>query len=168
MWAWKLAKSLWTSEELGLARFETMRDHYNLAYREEEREMIPFCLSEEIPINPWSPPGRGFLSGKYKRNKQPTGKRYQTDELLGRRYFKPEDFDVVERLEEVADEKGVKPSQLAVAWLLSKPGVISPVIGPTSVEQLEELLVATEIVVSQKDSARLEEPYKPHPVMGHQ
>jgi aryl-alcohol dehydrogenase (NADP+) len=168
MWAWQLAKSLCVSDKLGLARFETMQDHYNLAYREEEREMIPFCISENIAINPWSPLGRGFLSGKYKRNKKPSSKRYQKDELLGRRYFKPEDFDVVERLQEVAGEKGVKPSQLAVAWLLNRPGVVSPVIGPTSVEQLEELLGATEITVGPKDSARLEEPYKPHPVMGHQ
>jgi aryl-alcohol dehydrogenase-like predicted oxidoreductase len=168
MWAWQFAKALYTSDRLGLERFKTMQDHYNLAYREEEREMIPLCRAEEVAINPWSPLGRGFLTGRYKRSETPKSIRYQKDVYLGKRYFKPEDFDVVERLEEVAKEKGVKPAQLALAWLLKKEGVASPVIGPTRVEQLEELVGSVDVKVSSDDMKRLEEPYRPHPVLGHE
>jgi aryl-alcohol dehydrogenase-like predicted oxidoreductase len=168
MWAWQFAKALYTSDRLGLERFKTMQNHYNLAYREEEREMIPLCRTEGVAINPWSPLGRGFLTGKYKRTKAPKTIRYQTDVYLGRRYFRPEDFDVLERLEEVAKEKGVKPAQLALAWLLSKKEVASPVVGPTRVEQLEELVEAVAVKVKSADVKRLEEPYSPHPVLGHE
>jgi aryl-alcohol dehydrogenase (NADP+) len=161
MWAWQFVQALKTSDRMGLERFATMQNHYNLAYREEEREMIPLCIAEGVAINPWSPLARGFLSGKYKRQDHPDAIRYQKDSILPARYFKPEDFDVAERLEEVAGEKGLKPSQLALAWLLGKPGITSPVVGPTSVAQLEEL-------VSAGDIKRLEEPYRPHPVLGHQ
>jgi len=135
MWAWQFAKALHTSERLGLERFKTMQNHYNLAYREEEREMIPLCIDEGVPIIPWSPLGRGFLTGKYKRKAKPATVRYKTDAYLSKRYFRPEDFDVAERLEEVAKEKGVKPAQLALAWLINKKDVASPIIGPTKVEQ---------------------------------
>jgi aryl-alcohol dehydrogenase-like predicted oxidoreductase len=168
MWAWQFAKSLYTSDKLGLERFQTMQNHYNLAYREEEREMIPFCKEEGVPLIPWSPLGRGFLTGKYKRRAKPASIRYMTDRYLGNRYFKPEDFDVVERLEEVAKEKGAKPAQMALAWLIAKKGVASPIIGPTKVEQLEELVGAADIHLKSRDMKRLEEPYKPHPVLGHQ
>ena len=168
MWAWQFAKALHTSDRLGLERFQTMQNHYNLAYREEEREMIPLCKDEGIPILPWSPLGRGFLTGKYKRRANPTGMRYKKDRLLGKRYFQPEDFDVVERLEEVAKEKGVKPSQLALAWLLHKEDVASPIVGPTRTEQLEELVDAVDIRLKSRDMKRLEEPYKTHRVLGHE
>jgi 1-deoxyxylulose-5-phosphate synthase len=168
MWAWQFAKSLYTSDKLGLERFKTMQNHYNLAYREEEREMIPFCGEEGVPLIPWSPLGRGFLTGKYKRRAKPASIRYMTDRYLGNRYFKPEDFDVVERLEEVAKEKGAKPAQVALAWLIGKKGVASPIIGPTKVEQLEELAEATDIHLKSRDMKHLEEPYRPHPVLGHQ
>ncbi|HEV2226141.1 MAG TPA: aldo/keto reductase [Nitrososphaerales archaeon] len=168
MWAWQFAKALFTSDRLGLERFETMQDHYNLAYREEEREMIPLCREEGIPIIPWSPLGRGFLTGKYKRKAKPGSIRYKTDDLLGKRYFRPEDFDVVERLEEVAKEKGAKPAQVALAWLLHKKDVSSPIIGPTKVEQLEELAEAVDIRLKPDEVKRLEEPYRPHRVLGHE
>ncbi len=168
MWAWQFAKALYTSDRLGLERFKTMQDHYNLAYREEEREMIPLCRAEGIPILPWSPLGRGFLTGKYTRGEKPSSARYRTDVYLSRRYFRPEDFDVVERLEEVAKEKGVKPAQLALAWLMNKKDVASPIVGPTSVEQLEELAEAADIRLKPSDMKRLEEPYRPHPVLGHE
>jgi 1-deoxyxylulose-5-phosphate synthase len=167
MWAWQFAKALYTSDRLGLERFKTMQNHYNLAYREEEREMIPLCRSEGVAIIPWSPLGRGFLTGKYRRRDKPTSLRYRKDRYLGLRYFRPEDFDVVERLEEVAKEKGVTPAQLALTWLVNKKGVASPIIGPTKVEQLEELVEAMEIRLKQDDMDRLEEPYRPHPVLGH-
>ncbi len=167
MWSWQFAKALYTSDRLGLERFVTMQNHYNLAYREEEREMIPLCREEGIAVNPWSPLGRGFLSGKYRRGVEPAGTRYEKDGLMGARYFRPEDFDVLERLEEVAKEKGVKQAQLALAWLLDKPEVASPVVGPTKVGQLEELVAAVDIKLSADDRRRLEEPYRPHPVLGH-
>ena len=117
---------------------------------------------------PWSPLGRGFLTGKYKRKAKPEGIRYSKDRYLGGRYFKPEDFDVVEHLQEVAREKGVRPAQLALAWLISKDDVAAPIIGPTRVEQLEELVDAVEIHLRTGDVKRLEEPYRPHPVLGHE
>lgn len=168
MWAWQFAKALYTSDRLGLERFKTMQDHYNLAYREEEREMIPLCRAEGIPILPWSPLGRGFLTGKYRRRARPVSIRYKTDIYLERRYFRPEDFDVVERLEEVAKEKGVKPAPLALAWLINKKDVASPIIGPTKVGQLEELAAAADLHLKSGDMKRLEEPYRPHRVLGHE
>ncbi len=168
MWAWQFAKALYTSDRLGLERFKTMQDHYNLAYREEEREMIPLCREEGIPIMPWSPLGRGFLTGKYRRRATPATIRYKADALLGKRYFRPEDFDVVERLAEVAKEKGVKPAQVALAWLINKKEVASPIIGPTRVEQLEELVEAADIRLKADEMKRLEEPYRPHRVLGHE
>ncbi|HME19555.1 MAG TPA: aldo/keto reductase [Nitrososphaerales archaeon] len=168
MWAWQFMQALKTSDRMGLERFVSMQNHYNLAYREEEREMIPLCMSEGVAISPWSPLARGFLSGKYRRGARPESIRYEKDSILAARYFKPEDFDVVERLEEVATEKGVRPSQLALAWLLAKPGITSPVVGPTTVAQLEELVSALDINITADDVKRLEEPYRPHPVMGHQ
>ena len=168
MWAWQFAKAMHTSDRLGLERFRTMQNHYNLAYREEEREMIPLCEDEEVPLLPWSPLGRGFLTGKYKRKTRPSTIRYRKDRYLGSRYFRPEDFDVVERLEEVAREKGAKPAQVALAWLLQKGDVASPIIGPTRVEQLEELVGATGIPLKSSEMKRLEEPYRPHAVLGHE
>jgi aryl-alcohol dehydrogenase (NADP+) len=168
MWAWQFAQALYTSDRLGLERFKTMQNHYNLAYREEEREMIPLCREEGIPILPWSPLGRGFLTGKYSRRATPVSIRYKTDELLGKRYFRSEDFDVVERLVEVAKEKRAKPSQVAVAWLFGKKDVASPIIGPTKLEQLEELVGALDIHLKPHDVKRLEEPYKPHRILGHE
>jgi aryl-alcohol dehydrogenase (NADP+) len=168
MWAWQFAKALYTSDRLDLERFKTMQNHYNLAYREEEREMIPLCMTEGIPLLPWSPLGRGFLTGKYRRRSKPSSIRYRTDVYLGRRYFRPEDFDVVERLVEVAMSKGVTPAQLALAWLIGKGGVASPIVGPTRLEQLQELVEAVDIRLKQADTKRLEEPYRPHPVLGHE
>jgi aryl-alcohol dehydrogenase (NADP+) len=168
MWAWQFAKALYTSDRLGLERFKTMQNHYNLAYREEEREMNPLCRSEGIPLLPWSPLGRGFLTGKYKRRANPSSIRYKTDVYLSRRYFRPEDFDVVERLEEVAKEKGLTLAQLALAWLMNKEGVASPIIGPTRLEQLEELAEATSVHLKSGEMKRLEEPYRLHPVLGHE
>ena len=167
MWAWQFAKALSTSDRLGLARFETMQNHYSLAYREEEREMIPLCREEKIALMPWSPLARGFLTGKYRRNKKPAGLRYRKDRLVKERFFRPEDFDVLDRLEEVAKELGAKPAQAALAWLLSKEGVRAPIVGPTKVGQLEELVEAVDIRLNEDQAKRLEEPYRPRAVLGH-
>ncbi|MGP8124930.1 MAG: aldo/keto reductase [Nitrososphaerales archaeon] len=167
MWAWQLAKALSASDSLHLVRFETMQNHYNLVYREEEREMIPLCREEGIVLMPWSPLARGFLTGKYKRNRKPTNLRYRKDSLVRERFFRPEDFDVVERLVEVAKEQGSMPAQIALAWLLGRKDVKAPIVGPTSVSQLEELVEAVDMKLTQDQVKRLEEPYKPHPVLGH-
>jgi len=167
MWAWQFAKALDTSKAMNLVRFETMQNHYNLVYREEEREMIPLCVEEGIALMPWSPLARGFLTGRYKRNKKPTSLRYRKDGLMRDRFFKHEDFDVVERLVEVAKEEGTKPAQVALAWLLGKNGVKSPIVGPTSPSQLEELVEAVDVKLAPNQVERLEELYKPHAVLGH-
>ena len=166
MFAWQFAKALFTSDMLQIARFVSMQNHYNLCYREEEREMIPLCRDQGIALIPWSPLARGFLAGKYKRNRNPETARYRSDEILAKRFFKEEDFDVVERAEEVAREKGVTSSQIALAWLLHK-GVTAPIIGATKVEHVEEAAASTELKLSSDDMKRLEEPYKLHPILGH-
>ena len=167
MYAWQFAKALWTSDKLGIERFESMQNHYNLAYREEEREMIPLCNDQEIAIIPWSPLARGFLTGKYTRNKKPKGHRISGDHYLTERYFKSDDFDVAERLIEVAKNKGVTPPQVAMAWLLEK-NVTSPIIGATKVSHVEEAVGAMDVHLNRNDMKRLEEPYKLHPTIGFQ
>ena len=166
MYTWQFAKMLYTSDLLGLTRFISMQNHYNLLYREEEREMIPFCMDQKIGIIPWSPLGRGFLSGKYKRNEKPDTPRTRGDEILPNRFFKPEDFDVVERAQEVAKEKGVTTAQIAIAWLLYK-GITAPIVGLSKMKYLEEAIGALDVKLSEDDVKRLEQPYKPHPIMGH-
>ncbi|MFX0095324.1 MAG: aldo/keto reductase [Candidatus Hodarchaeota archaeon] len=167
MYAWQFAKSLWLAERYNLEPFRTMQNHYNLVYREEEREMLPLCKDQQIGVIPWSPLARGFLSGKYKRSEEPTSARSQTDRYLKGRYFRSEDFDVVERLIEVAEEKDATPSQIALAWIFSKDYITSPILGATKVEHIEQAVEALEIKLSPDDIKRLEEPYKPHPILGH-
>ena len=166
MFGWQFAKALFTSDMFGIARFVSMQNHYNLCYREEEREMIPLCKDQGIALFPWSPLARGFLTGKYKRNQSPENVRYRSDEILSQRFFKAEDFDVVERTEEIAKEKAVTTSQISLAWLLHK-GVSAPIIGATKVEHVEESAASTELKLSSDDMKRLEEPYRLHPILGH-
>lgn len=171
MFAWQFLKALHTSEKLGLERFVSMQNYYNLLYREEEREMIPLCREEGVAIIPWSPLARGFLSGKYKRGDPPKGVRYEAEKwnghsLLAERYFKPEDFDIVEVATAIAKEKQVTPSQIALAWLFHK-GVTAPVIGATKVEHIEEAVQALDVRLDEEDIRKLEAPYKPQPVTGH-
>ena len=120
MWAWQFAKALFISDHFGIARFVSMQNHYNLCYREEEREMIPLCKDQGIGLIPWSPLARGFLTGRYKRGKTPSTSRYKTDKYFAERFFRSEDFDVVERAEEIAKEKGATAAQIALAWLLAQ------------------------------------------------
>jgi len=167
MWAWQFAEALDLSEMLGLERFVSMQDHYNLAYREEEREMVPLCLGRGVGLIPWSPLARGFLTGKYVRDGKPAGKRYSSDKLLKARFFRPADFDVLDRVLDVAKEKKVTPAQVALAWVLHRPGVTSPIVGVSSVTQLEELVAALDINLSPDEMKRLEEPYEPRAVEGH-
>jgi aryl-alcohol dehydrogenase-like predicted oxidoreductase len=172
MFAWQFLTALHVSERMGLEKFVSMQNHYNLAYREEEREMIPLCREEGIAIIPWSPLARGFLTGKYKRGETPKTVRYEYERMDGQnyladRYFRPEDFDVVETLAAVAEDKDVSPSQVALAWLLRK-GVTAPIIGATRVEHVEEAVAALEVKLDSDDMKRLEAPYRPHLVIGHQ
>jgi aryl-alcohol dehydrogenase-like predicted oxidoreductase len=167
MFAWQFLKALHTSDRLGLARFVSMQNHYNLLYREEEREMIPLCKEEGIALIPWSPLARGFLAGKYQRGKTPKAPRYEVDKYLSERYFKPEDFDVLDVVLELAKQKDATPAQISLAWLLHK-GVTSPIIGATKVEHVEEAVGALDIRLEADDVKRLEEGYTPHPIIGHQ
>ena len=168
MFAWQFAKSLWFADQYGLEPFRTMQNHYNLCYREEEREMMPLCKDQKIGVIPWSPLARGFLSGKYTREGNPDDHlRARTDRYMKPRLFKPEDFDVVETVVEIAEEKDVKPAQIALAWLFSKDYVTSPIIGATKIDHIEQAVEALSIKLSDDDIKRLEEPYKPHPVIGH-
>jgi len=165
MYAWQFAKALWTSDRLGITRFVSMQNHYNLCYREEEREMIPLCVDQGIGLIPWSPLARGFLTGKYKRGATPDSPRYRSDQNLVTRFFKPEDFDVVEAVVEIAEEKGVRPAQIALAWLFHK-GVVATIVGATKVQHIEEAVDALTIRLGSDEIKRLEAPYRPHPVMG--
>jgi aryl-alcohol dehydrogenase (NADP+) len=170
MYAWQFLKMLQTQRENGLARFVTMQNHYNLVYREEEREMIPLCLSEGIGLIPWSPLARGFLAGNRKANedkKQGETTRAQTDEYAHSLYYRPSDFTVVDRLSEIAQTRGAKNAQIALAWMLSRPGVSAPIIGASKAYQLEDALAALSIQLTPEEIARLEEPYEPHPILGH-
>ncbi|UCG04194.1 MAG: aldo/keto reductase [Candidatus Heimdallarchaeota archaeon] len=168
MFAWQFAKSLWLAEQYGLEPFRTMQNHYNLCYREEEREMLPLCKDQGLGVIPWSPLARGFLSGKYTRDGNADDHiRARTDRYMKPRFFKPEDFDVVERVVEIAQEKDVKPAQIALAWLFSKDYVTSPIIGATKIEHVEEAVEALDIKLTENEIKRLEEPYKPHFILGH-
>ena len=172
MYAWQFLTALQTSEKLGLEKFVSMQNHYNLVYREEEREMIPLCKEAGIAVIPWSPLARGFLTGKYKRGETPKSVRYENERmdghnLLADRYFRPEDFDVVETVEAVAKEKDVSPAQIALGWLLHK-GVTAPIIGVSKMQHVEEAAQALDVKLDSDDMKRLEAAYKPHPVIGHE
>lgn len=167
MFTWQFLKALNVSKQLGLESFVSMQNHYNLVYREEEREMIPLCREEGIGLVPWSPLAKGFLTGKYKRGEISKGTRYESDRLLRERFFKPEDFDVLEAVEEVANEKGVIPAQVAISWLLHK-GVTATIVGPTRVEHVQDAVNAIDVKLDTSDMKRLEAKYRPHPIIGHE
>ena len=166
MYAWQFLKMLQTSDLMGLARFVTMQNHYNLVYREEEREMIPLCLEEGVGLIPWSPLARGFLAGN--RNAENRGEtvRAKTDDFAQRLYYRHSDFTVVDRLTEIAKKRGVQNAQIALAWILSKPGVSSPIIGASKMAHLDQAIEALEIHLDEAEIKALEEPYEPHPVLG--
>jgi aryl-alcohol dehydrogenase-like predicted oxidoreductase len=167
MFAWQFAKAQHVAAVNGWARFVSMQPHYNLLYREEEREMIPQCLDQGVGVIPWSPLARGVLAGNRSRGGERHTTRAGSDEFADWLYSQPTDFDVVDRVVEVADERDVKPAQVALAWLLHKPGVTAPIIAATKLSHLEDALAAAELELSDDEIARLEEPYVPHPVLGH-
>jgi 1-deoxyxylulose-5-phosphate synthase len=168
MYAWEFAKAQRVAAENGWTEFVSMQNHYNLLYREEEREMIPQCIDQGVGVNPWSPFARGLLTGKWTRetgrNTARSGDDPVADEFYG-------DLDlfwpVIERLQEVAAERELPPAQVALAWLLHKPGVTAPVIGATKPHHVSDAAAAAELVLTADEIARLEEPYLPLPVIGH-
>jgi aryl-alcohol dehydrogenase-like predicted oxidoreductase len=167
MYVWQFAKAQYTADLHGWTRFVSMQNHWNLVYREEEREMVPFCIDQGVGLIPWSPLARGFLAGNRTREQYGPTTRAKSDGFAHDMYYQPEDFDVLDRAIQLAEERGVKPAQLALAWLLHKPGVTSPIIGASKMPHLEEAVAATEINLSPDEIAFLEEPYRPHPILGH-
>ncbi|MDI6696979.1 MAG: aldo/keto reductase [Anaerolineales bacterium] len=167
MYAWQFAQALYRADQHGWTRFVSMQNHYNLIYREEEREMIPLCLAEGIGLIPWSPLARGFLTGSRKREDWGETPRAQTDDFAQSMYFKEEDFAIVERAAELAKRRGVTTAQIALAWLLHKPGVVAPIFGASKMHHLEEAVAALEIDLSSEEMQYLEALYQPHPILGH-
>lgn len=167
MYAWQFSKSLYLADLHGWTRFVSMQNHYNLVYREEEREMGPLCRSEGIGVVPWSPLARGFLSGNRSRQDWGETVRAKSDEFAHQMYYQESDFTVVERVVELAQQRGVTPSQIALAWLLHQPGVTAPIIGASKMTHLEEDIAAIDIKLSPEELDTLQEPYQPHPVLGH-
>ncbi len=167
MYAWQMAKMLHTSDQRGLARFVTMQNHYNLVYREEEREMIPLCRDEGVGLIPWSPLARGFLAGNRRREDHGETSRAKTDDFAQSMYYADSDFAVVDRVGAVAAKRGVSHSQVALAWLLQKPGVVAPIIGASKPHHLDEALAALELKLDDAEIKALEELYQPHRVLGH-
>jgi aryl-alcohol dehydrogenase-like predicted oxidoreductase len=163
MYAWQFAKA----QRVARTPFVSMQNHYNLVYREEEREMIPQCLDQGVAVLPWSPLARGLLAGNRTREGERLTTRANTDPFGDSLYTPEVDFDVVDRVAEVATERGVPSAQVALAWLLHKPGVTAPIVGATKVQQLEDALAAQQLSLSEDEIARLEEPYVPHRISGH-
>lgn len=168
MYAWQFAKAQYTADRHGWTRFSAMQNHMNAVYREEEREMLPLCRDQGVGVIPWSPLARGFLAGNRKRDEGDPTARAKSDGFAKDMYYQPQDFDVVDAVSAIAQEKGFSPAQIALAWLLHKPGVTAPIIGATKMYQLEEAVGAVEISLSDEEMARIEAPYKPHPILGHQ
>ena len=167
MFAWQFTKAVYTSRLHGWSEFVSMQNHYNLVYREEEREMIPLCQDQRIAVIPWSPLARGFLAGNRSKSKTDESKRSRSDNIAHGYYYRDDDFAVVDQVAEVAAAHGVTPAQIALAWMLHKPGITSPIIGASKLSHLEQAIAAVEISLTDEDLARLEGPYQPHPVLGH-
>jgi aryl-alcohol dehydrogenase-like predicted oxidoreductase len=166
MWAWQFAKYLYLADNRGWTRFTAMQNHYNLVYREEEREMMPLCMEEGIGVIPWSPLARGFLAGNRAKEGGGETTRAKSDGFAGQLYYREDDFAVAERNIHVAERLGVKPMQTALAWVLSNPAVSAPIIGASKLSHLDDAVAALDIQLSAHDRLDMEEAYKPHPVLG--
>jgi aryl-alcohol dehydrogenase-like predicted oxidoreductase len=167
MFAWQFAKAQHAADDNGGTRFVSMQPHYNLLYREEEREMIPLCIDQGIGVIPWSPLARGVLTGNRTRDGERRTTRSGTDPFTDYLYSQPSDFDVVDRVAKVAAERAVPAAQVALAWLLHRPGVTAPIVGSTKPSHLADALAAEKLALSAEEMKSLEEPYVPHPVLGH-
>jgi 1-deoxyxylulose-5-phosphate synthase len=166
MYAWQFAKAQYTARAAGWTPFVSMQSHYNLVYREEEREMIPLCLDQGVGVVPWSPLARGLLAGTWERGGERRTVRSGED-TYGETLYDEGDFDVVDVVRQVAAARGVPPARIALAWLLGKPAVTAPAFGATRLGHLEDALAALDLTLSEDEVARLEAPYRPHPVRGH-
>jgi aryl-alcohol dehydrogenase-like predicted oxidoreductase len=166
MWVWRFAKMLGVAGERGWTRFVTMQNHYNLLYREEEREMIPFCRAEGVGIIPWSPLARGVLAG----NRNTGTVRARTDDFARHLYGATQDADekVIERVRSLAIAQGVAPARIALAWLLHKPGITAPIVGASKALHLEDAVGALNVKLKAEEMKALEEPYVPHAIVGHE
>ena len=167
MFAWQFASMLYKSDELGLARFVTMQNHYNLVYREEEREMLPLCREEGIGAIPWSPLARGFLMGNRRGKSEGETVRSQTDQYANDLYYQPGDFTVVDRVTEIARRRGLNNAQIALAWVLHQPGITAPIVGTSKSSHLDDAVAALDVKLDEAELKALAEPYQPHPVLGH-
>jgi aryl-alcohol dehydrogenase (NADP+) len=168
MFAWQFAKMLYKADELGLSRFVVMQNHYNLVYREEEREMLPLCREEGIAVVPWSPLARGFVAGSRTREGHAETLRAKADTYAHDLYGgQPSDFDVVDRITHVARARGVPNAQVALAWMLQQPGVTAPVVGASKMRHLEDAVAAVKLKLDAAELKALAEPYQPHPILGH-
>ncbi len=166
LYAWQFAKAQHAAVAAGWTRFVSMQNHYNLLYREEKREMIPLCADQGVGILPYSPLARGLLTGTRDRGGAGSTTRAGSDPLAETMYD-DRDFAVVDALRAVAAERAVRPAQIALAWLLAKPGVVAPVIGATKPRHIDDALAAVGLNLSAQETARLEAAYRPHPVLGH-
>jgi aryl-alcohol dehydrogenase-like predicted oxidoreductase len=167
MYAWQFARAQHVAGANGWTRFVSMQNHYNLLYREEEREMLPLCVEDGIGVIPWSPLARGVLTGNRTREGERRTARSNGDTFSDYLYNQPSDFDVVDRVAEVAAERAVPPAQVALAWLLHKQAVTAPIVGATKPGHLDDALAAEQLTLSDEEVTRLEEPYVPHAVLGH-
>jgi 1-deoxyxylulose-5-phosphate synthase len=167
MFAWQFAKMLYQADRLGVSRFVTMQNHYNLIYREEEREMNPLCRDQGIGILPWSPLARGFLTGN--RRKEDLGEtiRSKTDEYAHQLYYQPSDFTVVDRVSAIAQKRGIPNAQVALAWVLQQPGITAPIVGASKMIHLDDAVAALNVNLDAEELKALAEPYQPHPILGH-
>ena len=167
MSAWRFVKMLRVADAHGWTRFVSMQNHYNLVYREEEREMMPLCREEGIGVIPWSPLARGFLAGNRKRGDRGETIRAKTDEFSHQLYQADSDFTIADRVAAMAGERGVRPAQIALAWLLAQPGVTAPIVGASKLEHLDDAIGALDLQLTDGERRGLEELYQPHPVLGH-
>jgi aryl-alcohol dehydrogenase-like predicted oxidoreductase len=166
MAAWQFSKALYAAKENRWHRFVTMQNHYNLVYREEEREMIPLCIDQGVAVIPWSPLARGFLTGTRTRDGGTT-QRSQVDSFAKDMYYSDDDFAVAETVANVAKRRAVSHAQVALAWVLQTPGITAPIIGATKPQHLKDLIAAVELKLTTEEIAALEKPYRPHRVLGH-
>jgi len=168
MFAWQFARMQHAADLNGWTRFVSMQPHYNLVYREEEREMLPLCREDGVGVIPWSPLARGFLAGNRSREGKSGGTtRAKSDEYAHKLYYGESDFNVVDRVVELAGKREATPAQIALAWVLSKPGITAPIIGASKSKHLDDACAALTISLSEEEMTFLEEPYQPHGILGH-
>jgi aryl-alcohol dehydrogenase (NADP+) len=166
MFAWQFAQALAISDRLGSARFVSMQNHYNLIYREEEREMLPLCRAEGIGVIPWSPLARGLLAGGRRQGLEGDTARAKSDDYA-RKLYEDSDLVVADRVLEIARRRGLPPARIALAWLLSRPGVTAPIVGASRMQHLDDAVASLDVSLSEEERRFLEEPYRPHPIRGH-